>query len=110
MFLADPRSLGCTISGQLGLDVTRRVCVTAFDEAPALLVGEGEVAVVALEQAERDFLIATAAEAAGGIGWCLDAAIAYADDREQFGQSIDAFQAVAQGFVDLLADFLSVSS
>ena len=44
MFLADPRSLGCTISGQLGLDVTRRVCVTAFDEAPALLIGEGEVA------------------------------------------------------------------
>ncbi len=28
MFLADPRSLGCTVSGQLGLDQTRRVCVT----------------------------------------------------------------------------------
>jgi len=110
MFLADPRSLGCTISGQLGLDVTRRVCVTAFDEAPALLVGEGEVAVVALEQAERDFLIATAAEAAGGIGWCLDAAIAYAEDREQFGQTIDAFQAVAQACVDILAAFQAVSA
>ena len=110
MFLADPRSLGCTISGQLGLDVTRRVCVTAFDEAPALLVGEGEVAVVALEQAERDFLIATAAEAAGGIGWCLDAAIAYAEDREQFGQTIDAFQAVAQACVDILAAFQTVSA
>ena len=110
MFLADPRSLGCTISGQLGLDVTRRVCVTAFDEAPALLVGEGEVAAVALEQAERDFLIATAAEAAGGIGWCLDAAIAYAEDREQFGQTIDAFQAVAQACVDILAAFQTVSA
>ena len=110
MFLADPRSLGCTISGQLGLDVTRRVCVTAFDEAPALLVGEGEVAAVALEQAERDFLIATAAEAAGGIGWCLDAAIAYAEDREQFGQTIDAFQAVAQACVNILAAFQAVSA
>jgi len=110
MFLADPRSLGCTISGQLGLDVTRRVCVTAFDEAPALLIGEGEVAAVALEQAERDFLIATAAEAAGGIGWCLDAAIAYAEDREQFGQTIDAFQAVAQACVDILAAFQTVSA
>jgi alkylation response protein AidB-like acyl-CoA dehydrogenase len=110
MFLADPRSLGCTISGQLGLDVTRRVCVTAFDEAPALLVGEGEVAAVALEQAERDFLIATAAEAAGGIGWCLDAAIAYAEDREQFGRTIDAFQAVAQACVDILAAFQDVSA
>ncbi len=110
MFLADPRSLGCTVSGQLGLDVTRRVCVTAFDEAPALLIGEGEVAAVALEQAERDFLIATAAEAAGGIGWCLDAAIAYAEDREQFGQTIDAFQAVAQACVGILAAFQAVSA
>ena len=110
MFLADPRSLGCTVSGQLGLDVTRRVSVTAFDEAPALLVGDGEVAAAALEQAERDFLIATAAEAAGGIGWCLDAAIAYAEDREQFGQTIDAFQAVAQACVDILAAFQAVST
>jgi alkylation response protein AidB-like acyl-CoA dehydrogenase len=110
MFLADPRSLGCTISGQLGLDVTRRVCVTAFDEAPALLVGKGEVAVTALEQAERDFLIATAAEAVGGIGWCLDAAIAYAEDREQFGQSIGSFHAVAQACVDILAAFQEVSA
>jgi alkylation response protein AidB-like acyl-CoA dehydrogenase len=110
MFLADPRSLGCTVSGQLGLDLTRRVCVTAFDEAPALLVGEGEAAAAALEQAERDFLIATAAEAAGGIGWCLDAAIAYAEDREQFAATIGAFQAVAQACVDILAAFQEVSA
>ena len=110
MFVADPRSLGCTVSGQLGLDLTRRVCVTAFDEAPALLIGEGEAAVAALYQAERDFLLATSAEAAGGIGWCLDAAIAYAEDREQFGQTIGAFQAVAQACVDILAAFQDVSA
>ena len=110
MFLADPRSLGCTVSGQLGLDVTRRVCVTAFDEAPAMLIGAGEVAAAALEQAERDFLLATAAEAAGGLGWCLDAAIAYARNREQFGQSIGSFHAVAQACVDILAAFQEVSA
>jgi alkylation response protein AidB-like acyl-CoA dehydrogenase len=110
MFLADPRSLGCTVSGQLGLDVTRRVCVTAFDEAPAMLIGAGEVAAAALEQAERDFLLATAAEAAGGLGWCLDAAIAYARNREQFGQSIGSFHAVAQACVDILAAFQQVSA
>jgi alkylation response protein AidB-like acyl-CoA dehydrogenase len=110
MFLADPRSLGCTVSGQLGLDLTRRVCVTAFDEAPALLIGKGEAAVAALEEAERDFLIATAAEAAGGIGWCLDTAIAYAEDREQFADTISAFQAVAQACVDILAAFQAVSA
>ena len=110
IFLADPRSLGCTVSGQLGLDATRRVSVTAFDEAPAVLIGAGETAAAALDQAERDFLLATAAEAAGGLGWCLDAAIAYARDREQFGQSIGSFHAVAQACVDILAAFQEVSA
>jgi alkylation response protein AidB-like acyl-CoA dehydrogenase len=110
IFLADPGSLGCTVSGQLGLDLSRRVCVTAFDEAPAVLIGAGEAAAAALERAERDFLLATAAEAAGGLGWCLDAAIAYAEDREQFGQSIGSFHAVAQACVDILAAFQEVSA
>ncbi len=110
IFLVETRSLGFTASGQLGLDLTRRVCVTAFDEAPAILVGEGEHAAAALDRAERDLLLATAAEAAGGIGWCLDATIAYAKDRVQFGQPIGAFQAVAHACVDMLADFQSVSA
>jgi alkylation response protein AidB-like acyl-CoA dehydrogenase len=32
IFLAETRALGFTASGQLGLDLTRRVCVTGFDE------------------------------------------------------------------------------
>jgi alkylation response protein AidB-like acyl-CoA dehydrogenase len=110
IFLTDPRSLGCTVSGQLGLDATRRVSVTAFDQAPAVLIGAGEAAAAALDQAERDFLLATAAEAAGGLGWCLDAAIAYAKNRDQFGESIGSFRAVAQACVDILASFQEVSA
>jgi alkylation response protein AidB-like acyl-CoA dehydrogenase len=110
MFLVESRSLGYTASGQLGLDLTRRLCVTAFDEAPAVLLGQGEDAAAALDRAERDFLLATAAEAAGGIGWCLDATIAYAKDRVQFGQPIGSFQAVAHACVDMLADFQAVSA
>jgi alkylation response protein AidB-like acyl-CoA dehydrogenase len=110
MFLLESRSLGYTASGQLGLDLTRRVCVTAFDEAPAVLLSHGEAAAAALNLAERDFLLATAAEAAGGIGWCLDAAIAYARDREQFGPSSGSFQAIAHACVDMLAQFQDVST
>ncbi len=110
IFLVETTSLGFTASGQLGLDLTRRVCVTAFDEAPAVLLGHGEAAAAALEQAERDFLLATAAEAVGGIGWCLDAAIAYAKDRDQFEeQPAGSFQAVAHACVDMLAQFQAVS-
>ncbi len=110
MFLVESRSLGYTPSGQLGLDLTRRVCVTAFDEAPAFLHGQGEDAAAALDRADRDFLLATAAEAAGGIAWCLDATIAYAKDRVQFGQPIGSFQAVAHACVEMLAHFQSVSA
>jgi alkylation response protein AidB-like acyl-CoA dehydrogenase len=110
MFLVESRYLGYTASGQLGLDLTRRVCVTAFDEAPAVLLSQGQDAAAALDRAERDFLLATAAEAAGGIGWCLDATIAYAKDRVQFGQPIGSFQAVAHACVDMLADFQAVSA
>ena len=110
MFLVESKSLGYTASGQLGLDLTRRVGVTAFDEAPAVLIGQGEDAAAALDLVERDFLLATAAEAAGGIGWCLDATIAYAKDRVQFGQPIGSFQAVAHACVDMLAEFEAVSA
>jgi alkylation response protein AidB-like acyl-CoA dehydrogenase len=109
-FLVESRSLGYTASGQLGLDLTRRVCVTAFDEAPAVLLGRGNSAAAALDRAERDFLLATAAEAAGGIGWCLDATIAYAKERVQFDQPIGSFQAVAHACVDMLAAFQAVSA
>jgi alkylation response protein AidB-like acyl-CoA dehydrogenase len=110
LFLADTRALGFTASGQLGLDLTRRVCVTAFDEVPAVLLARDEVATAALEQAERDFLLATAAEAVGGIGWCLDAAIAYARDREQFGSPNGSFAALAQACVDMLAQFQEIAA
>jgi len=110
VFLAETRALGFTASGQLGLDLTRRVCVTAFDEVPAVLLARDEVATAALEQAERDFLLATAAEAAGGIGWCLDAAIAYARDREQFGSPNGSFAALAQACVDMLAQFQEITA
>ena len=92
-----------------GLDLTRRVGVTAFDATPAVLLVQGADAAAALDRAEREFLLATAAEAVGGIDWCVDAAVMYAKDREQFGRPIASFEAVAHACVDMLTAFQEVS-
>jgi len=102
MFLAETGSAGLEISRQLDLDLTRRISIIAFEAAPAVLLTKDAAA--ALARAEREFLIATAAEAAGGIGWCLDASLAYVKGRA------GSFEAVASFCVDLLADMENVSA
>ena len=108
MFLAESGFARLTVSRQLDLDLTRRISITTFDAAPARLLSRDADA--ALARAEHEFLIATAAEAAGGIGWCLDTSIGYVKDREQFGPSTGSFEVVAQSCVDMLADLQSVSA
>ena len=110
IFLVESGSPGFGVSRQLGIDLTRRVCVTTFDTTPAFLLCHGEAAVAVLDRAEHELLLATAAEAAGGIGWCLDASIEYVQDREQFGGPIGSFEAVAHSCVDMLANLQSVSA
>jgi alkylation response protein AidB-like acyl-CoA dehydrogenase len=70
IFLVEAGSPGLAVSRQLGIDLTRRVCVTTFDTTPAFLLAQGPEAAAALHRAEHELLLATAAEAAGGIGWC----------------------------------------
>jgi len=102
MFLAETGFPGLEVSRQLDLDLTRRVSIITFGAAPAVLLTKDATA--ALARAEREFLIATAAEAAGGIGWCLDASLAHV--RAQGG----SFEAVASFCVDMLADLENVAA
>jgi alkylation response protein AidB-like acyl-CoA dehydrogenase len=109
MFLVESGAPGSRVSPMPGLDLTRRVGVTAFDATPAVLLVQGADAAAALDRAEREFLLATAAEAVGGIDWCVDAAVMYAKDREQFGRPTASFEAVAHACVDMLTAFQEVS-
>jgi alkylation response protein AidB-like acyl-CoA dehydrogenase len=105
MFLVEAGAPGFRSFVQAGPDLTRRVCVTAFEATPAVLLGQGDAAVAALARVERDFLLATAAEAVGGIDWCADAAVVYAKDREQYGRPANFFQAIAHACVEMLTTF-----
>jgi alkylation response protein AidB-like acyl-CoA dehydrogenase len=102
MFLVEAGAPGLRSSVQPGLDLTRRVCVTGFEATPAILLSQGEDAAAVLDRVERDFLLATAAEAVGGIGWCLDAAVVYAGDPERPAGSL---RGVAHVCVEMLAAF-----
>ncbi len=108
MFLAETGSPSLEISRQLDLDLTRRISIITFEAVPAVLLTKDAGA--ALARAEREFLIATAAEAAGGIGWCLDASLAYVREQGQSQHSVGSFEAVASFCVDMLADLENVSA
>jgi alkylation response protein AidB-like acyl-CoA dehydrogenase len=108
MFLAETGSSGLEISRQLDLDLTRRISIISFEAAPAVLLAKDGA--VALARAEREFLIGTAAEAAGGIGWCLDASLAFVKDQGEFERPVGYFEAVAGFCVDMLADLENVSA
>ena len=110
MFLVEPGAPGFELSRHIDMDLTRRISVTAFDATPALLLSQDAAAVAALERVEHQFLLAVAAEAAGGIEWCLDASIAYAEELEQSELPPGSLGSIARVCADMVADFKSVSS
>jgi alkylation response protein AidB-like acyl-CoA dehydrogenase len=110
IFLVESGAPGLAVTPATGLDLTRRAAALTFDGTPGRLLCRGGDAVGVLEQVERHFLLATAAEASGGISWCLDLSVGYARDREQFGRPIGSFQAVAHQCADMLADSQSAAA
>jgi alkylation response protein AidB-like acyl-CoA dehydrogenase len=108
MFLAETASPSLEMSRQLDLDLTRRISIISFEAAPAVLLTKDASA--ALARAEREFMIATAAEAAGGIGWCLDSSLAFVKDQSQYDRGPGSFEAVASFCVDMLADLENVAA
>jgi alkylation response protein AidB-like acyl-CoA dehydrogenase len=108
MFLAETGSAGLEVSRQLDLDLTRRIGIVNFEAAPGVLLTKD--AAPALARAEREFLIGTAAEAAGGIGWCLDTSLAFVSDQSQFERPAGSFEEVASFCVEMLADLENVAA
>lgn len=75
-----------------GSDRSRPAATMRFENAAALsLFAPGDPRVARIFDAA---LILTAADALGGAQHCLDLSVAYAKEREQFGQPVGRFQAL----------------
>ena len=87
-----PAGQGVAIAPVRSSDRTRRLSTVAFSDAPATMLFEpGDPEVARLFDAA---LILTAADGLGGAQHCVDLSVAYAKEREQFGQQIGRFQAL----------------
>lgn len=83
------------------LDLTRRVASLRLDRARARLIGTQGGAEPVLDAVLDAAMVALAAEQVGAARACLDASVAYAKDRVQFGRQIGSFQAVKHRCADM---------
>jgi alkylation response protein AidB-like acyl-CoA dehydrogenase len=84
------------------LDVARPLATVRFEEAAGVLVGDGEDLAQTVGVLGALML---AAEQVGGAGRCLDVAVEYAKERQQFGRVIGSFQAVKHHCADMLVRY-----
>lgn len=86
------KGAGVSVSAVRSTDRSRRLSSVTFADAPAvLLFAPGDTDVARIYDAA---LVLNAAEALGGSQRILDTTVAYAKQREQFGQPIGQFQAL----------------
>lgn len=105
-----PDAPGVTITPVDGLDLSRRHAELALRDAPATAVGAPGAAGPALARALDLGAIALAAESVGAAARCLEAAVAYAKQRIQFGRPIGSFQAVQHKCAEVMLELESARS
>ncbi len=110
LFVVPGDAPGLTRSVHSTVDQTRRLASLRFDNvqlpAGARMAGGGEALQEILDRA----VIALAAEQVGGGQRCLDLAVSYAKEREQFGRPIGSFQAIKHKCADMMIELESARS
>ncbi len=110
LYLVEKGADGLKVDTLEGMDLTRRLTRVTLENTPAEKMTGAVDAREALEQALHRASFALCAESVGGMSWILDASVAYAKVREQYGRLIGAYQAVAHPLVDRLLDLTSAKS
>ncbi|WP_433249395.1 acyl-CoA dehydrogenase family protein [Actinomadura nitritigenes] len=104
VFAVDATGPGVDRRRVRALDPTRGLAEFVLDGAPCSLVGEEGAGRVLLAAARDQACVLLASEAVGAAQACLDAAVAYAKQREQFGRPIGSFQAVKHKCAEVLVE------
>lgn len=102
LFAVDGGAAGLTRTPLDSLDLARSVARIDLAGTPAALLGTPGTAPDLVADVLDRALVALAAEQAGGAAACLAMCVEYAKTRQQFGQPIGSFQAVAHKCVDML--------
>ncbi|MFQ5513359.1 MAG: acyl-CoA dehydrogenase family protein [Myxococcota bacterium] len=106
-----PRSApGVTVRPLRGIDPTRRIAEVRFSDAPAEPLGAEGSAAGSWERIRDVGLMALAADALGGSAAALEASVAYAKQRIQFGKPIGVNQAIKHKCADMLIELESSRS
>ncbi|GDY29100.1 acyl-CoA dehydrogenase family protein [Gandjariella thermophila] len=102
----DMPSDGVTVSGIVGLDLTRGIADVTFDGAASRRLAGPDVAGTALTNALITAAGLLASEQLGVAQWCLDTTVAYVKERHQFGRPVGSFQALKHRLADLWLDLV----
>jgi 3-oxochol-4-en-24-oyl-CoA dehydrogenase len=97
--IVDPATPGLTLTTNRNLDPTRRTISAA---AAGLTLDPESIMVGAAARALSLARTLGAAEAVGGMAACVDSAVAYAQERVQFGRTIGTFQAIKHHCANML--------
>ncbi|MGX1479991.1 UNVERIFIED_CONTAM: alkylation response protein AidB-like acyl-CoA dehydrogenase [Streptomyces canus] len=92
------------------LDQTRKQARIEFTDTPARLLGPEGTAWPALARTLATAAVLLSAEQVGGAAAALDAAVAYAKIREQYGRPIGSFQGIKHKCADMLMEIESARS
>ncbi|MER5219880.1 acyl-CoA dehydrogenase family protein [Streptomyces flaveus] len=110
LFAVESDAPGVTRTALPTLDQTRKQAQIDFADTPARLLGTEGAAWPAIERTLATASVLLAAEQVGGAAAALDAAVAYAKIRVQYGRAIGSFQGIKHKCADMLAEIESARS
>jgi alkylation response protein AidB-like acyl-CoA dehydrogenase len=90
-----------TVEPVVSLDMSRRLADISFDEVPSLVAVPDEDGTAALHAALDVGAALLASEQVGVAQWCLEATVAYLQQRRQFGRVVGGFQALKHRLADV---------